>query len=637
MSQELRFDPSEIPGLPISGRPEVTRARLLSALEAGQVMLVLDPGTSSGPFNPPVSWRPDSGVTAGGRWVSDYGSIPFPLLSQELDRLNRLGETPESIASTGGFGSTPPQTGESAGAVEASGPTDRKLSLPLGAAAGIAPLAEPSPRVSWKQVDDTDLPVHLTIGIFMDGTLNNASNVELFKQRVERECLAPLREDPDRLEDCRERLRLLMGESYANAPTNVVKLFELYEEGKQFSDNQKTIYLKVYESGVGTRSGEEDSLWGMSTGLGETGVVAQVRRAFERLATRVKGETDFAKVRKVVLDLFGFSRGAVAARFAIHEILRGSAGLFGQILREKGLEWPKALEIRFVGLFDSVAGIVNPFRLDISAANDRNSPVEIYLDSSSIGSVVQLAAVDEMRENFALNSLYSPNKTIPSNFREIYLPGAHSDIGGGYAKEVVEELLLFPSLAVTGSNTKWPRETLEWDSLNSIQELEKSEGWIGERSLPLKNGHRPRIIIEEEYGEHPAPDGRVELKLKMERVVRGGLSCVSLHLLHGVATDAGAPFREISVRKNMEIPSELVSIYEKISEQVEAGVDRPVLDQEQSEILKQRYTHHSHHYNLFEFMVWDEVARLEPPLRKLHPSQPMLSRERVAYPNQSTE
>lgn len=636
----LRFNPRDFPGLSGRNRPEVTRAYLLSAIEAGQLLLILDPETSSGPLNPPVTWRRDSGDAVGGRWEADSVGTAVLTLLQELDQLNRLGETPGSLASPRAPAMPLQQAEPSArntDPMESTGPTDRELSLPLGAAADIALLTQPSSKEFRDQTEETELPLHLTIGIFTDGTLNNADNVKLFKQRVERECLAPLREDLGQLEACQERLRLLMGESYANAPTNVVKLFDLYEEGELLTAGHKNTYLKAYEPGVGTRSGEDDSLWGMSTGLGETGVVAQVRRVFERVATRIKGETDFANVHKVVFDLFGFSRGAIAARFAAHEILRGAAGLFGQVLQEKGLEWPTDIEIRFVGLFDSVAGIVNPARLDFSAGNDRNEPVEMRLDPSSIGSAVQLAAVDEMRANFALNSLYDPGKDIPSNFTEIYLPGAHSDIGGGYAEEVKEELLLFPTVTLTGSSTKWPRETLEWDSLSSLREQEKAEGWIGDYSLPFKNGFGPRIFIEEEYGEHPAPDGRVELKLKMERTVLGGLSNISLHLLHGMAKHAGVPFKDVAVRKGMEIPSELKSVYEIISKQVEAGVRQPVLDGAQRRLLKQRYVHHSHHYNLFQFMAWDEIAKLEPPFMNLHSSQPTQSRKRVAHPNQSME
>lgn len=43
---------------------------------------------------------------------------------------------------------------------------------------------------------------------------------------------------------------------------------------------RKTITLKAYEPGSGTEAGASDSLAGAATGLGDTGVPAQVKRLF---------------------------------------------------------------------------------------------------------------------------------------------------------------------------------------------------------------------------------------------------------------------------------------------------------------------------------------------------------------------
>ena len=51
---------------------------------------------------------------------------------------------------------------------------------------------------------------------------------------------------------------------------------------------------------------------------------------------------------------------AAAARHAAHEINQGEKGLLAQLFAENGILWPETVEIRFVGLFDSVAAIVNP-------------------------------------------------------------------------------------------------------------------------------------------------------------------------------------------------------------------------------------------------------------------------------------
>ncbi|MBW0146905.1 T6SS phospholipase effector Tle1-like catalytic domain-containing protein [Marinobacter arenosus] len=640
-SPELRFDPSEIPGVPIYSSPDTTRAGLLSALEAGQVMLVLDPGTSHGAINPPVRWRPESSISAGGRWVSDYASMPFPLLSQELDRLNRLGETPESLASSGAVGLMPKQTGQRAGATdaeEASGPTDRKLSLPLGAAAGIAPLAEPAPRAPETQADDTDLPVHLTIGIFLDGTLNNASNVELFKQRVERECLAPLRDDPTRLEDCQKRLRLLMGESYANAPTNIFKLWRLYRERDKVGRGRREVGFSVYQPGVGTETGQPDSLISMATGMGETGILDQTEKASEEIASQIEGLAGSGEVKKFTFDIFGFSRGAAAARHMANDLLRGSEGVFFRKLSERGITWKGEVRIRFMGLFDTVPGVVNLKQFDLHAGDDRYEPIQLYLDPGQVEEVVHLTATDERRENFSLVSVADKDKKLPPNFTEVSMPGAHSDIGGGYSELQVEEVLLHPPLSIRGSQANWHRNTMEWDNLVQIREEILAEGWIGDHSLRIPDGGPPDLWISEDRSEHPAPDGRVELSLRMKRHIRGDYSLVALRLMHNLSRDAGVPLDLIDEQDGqLALSDHLKAVFGHVCEQVSNGRTQIKLDSQQTSLLKQRYVHYSDHYNLLEVLFRDEIFRLEIPFEFLLPSRPSRTRERSIYPNRKAE
>lgn len=634
-----RFDPYDIPGFSAGARPEFLRARLLALLESGDLVLVHNPLTSGQPIDPHVVWKPDSSSSAtSGKWIVS-SAFPFLSMSSEVNALNREELTPAALGLVKAGGSANHQSliGEkSSDSSKSEGPKDHKLSLPLGAAAGIAPLAGASER-TLEQTDSVRLPLHVTVGVFLDGTLNNVENIRVFKRRVERECLIPMRQDRAQLEQCQNRLALLLGESYANAPTNVVKLYSLYEEGEKSTEAAKGIFVKVYEPGAGTRSGGEDSVWGMATGLGETGVEAQARRAFDQVAIRIRGETDFPNVERVIVDLFGFSRGAAASRYAANEILRGTEGLLGEAFRQHKIPWPDDVSIRFVGLFDTVAGIVNPSMLDFSAGNNRNKPLNIALDPKRVRAAVQIAASDETRANFALNSLSDSGKSLPANFREIMLPGAHSDVGGGYPDTQKEDLLLYPALTITGSDCRWPQKTMEWDNLRAIEEFEKAEGWIGEYSLPLSDGQAPKIVINNSYDPHPLPDGRVDLKLTMERMVLGGLSTISLNVLYQLAKKEGVPFTSIPDKADFGIPSALSEIYESLSRHILSGQDHPSLESDQLSFLKQRYIHHSHHFNLFKFIAWNEVAELEPPFREMYASKPASSNRRVIYPNDFKE
>ena len=275
--------------------------------------------------------------------------------------------------------------------------------------------------------------------------------------------------------------------------------------------------FSVYAPGAGSKTGAPDSLEGMTTGLGETGVTEQVKNGFTEVAERIAILVNERPIAKLTVDLFGFSRGGAAARHAANEIAKGSDGELGQSLAAMGIQWPERVTIRFVGLFDTVAGIVNITGGDLSPSNARNTPVNLYLDPATVSTAVQFTAVDECRENFALNSLCNPDGSLPRNFREIMVPGAHSDIGGGYHDSQTEELMLSPKLTIGGSATAWPEQTPQWDNLATLKGVTEAEGWIGTRSLPLTTGEPASLGIHKTVREHPVPDGEVGLDLKLHR------------------------------------------------------------------------------------------------------------------------
>src|SRR5690606_5746136 len=135
-----------------------------------------------------------------------------------------------------------------------------------------------------------------------------------------------------------------------------------------------------------------------------------------------------------------------------------------QMLADSGILWPKTVEIRFVGLFDSVAAIVNFAAGDALAHNNRNHPVKLYLAPDKVGHAVHLTAAHEHRRNFALNSLQSRDGSLPHTFRGLSLPGVHSDIVGGDGGGPREDVLLTRRLRVSRDRLRWPDKTLRWDN-----------------------------------------------------------------------------------------------------------------------------------------------------------------------------
>ena len=633
------------------------------AVKDGELMLVC--AGWGGPVSPMVTWQPDISLPAGGRWRVNGGWLyTSSAIESAVAQLNECGVTPDQLCQSDPWGlgaldanlfST--HTRQCQRQAAQGREDDHRLSLPLGASALVAPVLASASAAEGAKADASQEPspkIHLEVGLFTDGTMNNAANTQAFVEQLERECLIPYESNTISREECARRMGLMLGDSYANAPSNVAKLWDLYIEDEQEVEGTRTYRFSVYAPGAGTKTGEEDALYSAATGMGEAGIIAQVDYAFSQLALRVKevlqdlpAERLDKPIDKLTLDLFGFSRGAAAARHTAHEINQGENGLLAQALADSGILWPKTVDIRFVGLFDSVAAIVNPAAGDLSAHNNRNHPVKLYLDPDKVGHAVHLTAVHEHRRNFALNSLRSHDGSVPDNFREIALPGVHSDIGGGYGDSQREDVLLSPGLPIPRDRLRWPDKTLQWDNLEAKRKQIEAEGWIGPYSLPVRQSEQlqawpkdqgpegpARLEIVTRRYDHPAPDGQVELMLRMLRQVRGEYSRVPLRLMHQLAAEQEVPLREIDPTDDtMSIQDELVPILQHILEQVEQGSDVPSLPTEHEHLLLQRYIHYSAHYNGIETRVAGTPATFEG----LHPHAPVLSGERLVYPQTEGE
>ena len=78
----------------------------------------------------------------------------------------------------------------------------------------------------------------------------------------------------------------------------------------------------IYIEGVGTLDRQEDIKAGFQFGSGDTGIRGKVRRGCEELAKKIKLylPVKINGIIKVTLDVFGFSRGAAAARNFLYEV-----------------------------------------------------------------------------------------------------------------------------------------------------------------------------------------------------------------------------------------------------------------------------------------------------------------------------
>ena len=78
----------------------------------------------------------------------------------------------------------------------------------------------------------------------------------------------------------------------------------------------------IYIEGIGTLDRQEDIKAGFQFGSGDTGIRGKVRRGCEELAKKIKLylPVKINGIIKVTLDVFGFSRGAAAARNFLYEV-----------------------------------------------------------------------------------------------------------------------------------------------------------------------------------------------------------------------------------------------------------------------------------------------------------------------------
>lgn len=217
----------------------------------------------------------------------------------------------------------------------------------------------------------------ISVGIFFDGTGNNGINA--------------LSSDKP----------LNNNESYHGAFTNIFKLYQ------SFNGNEK-----IYIEGIGTIVGSEDNNFAMATcanppygnGYSSDDKLQKAHKFVENII----GNEDF----EYHFYLYGFGRGGMLARTLCNQIL--------------SYYFPKNIKIKFLGVFDTVES--KPFNTyDLSL-------------SHHVENAFHICAINESRFFFPLTGFFEGSKAMQDQqseshsavWKEIFVPGAHADIGGGY-------------------------------------------------------------------------------------------------------------------------------------------------------------------------------------------------------------
>ncbi|MGE4477084.1 MAG: PAAR domain-containing protein [Stutzerimonas sp.] len=441
--------------------------------------------------------------------------------------------------------------------------------------------------------------VTLRIGVFFDGTGNNATNSAIGAQ-----CRAPAlglgeQEALAMVQRC-EAHHLAPDSSYANDVSNIWRLYDLYRDdsGQALTPDKKNANLRVYVTGIGTTTGQPDTRFpGQAFGRGATGLLAKIDEGLallEKALVSFKDENPESALARLELDIFGFSRGAAAARHFANQMLLREQGPLGKLHRRRrlglapGFDWRDAVVINFIGLFDTVAALGGWDDWG-DPSDDVNGGIDLHLAPEAARRVVHLVARDEYRRNFALNQVAPPH-------REIVLPGAHSDLGGGYPP--LDSERLYP----IRPRSNWvSRATSPFSSL-AYQQAQRDTEYA--RQADLLDPHDRTARLETDVWEHftPFSGGRSD-QMKyvlaapyLERRVYGHLSRVYLRVMHALAVEAGVPFNRIQEKDPaLALPEELMPISDKLLAWARSGSG--ALDMEEERLLSQRYVHLSANWN----------------------------------------
>ena len=261
--------------------------------------------------------------------------------------------------------------------------------------------------------------------------------------------------------------------------SNVVRLFRSH---KRSVDDPSVV--SVYIPGIGTYFPEIGDDGGSKLGLG-CGKMGDKRLDFalEKFDAFLKRPLAQAKapvnaIQEINIAVFGFSRGAALARAFVNLVMKERCLLRAEKWTLQNGNWP--VRFRFLGLFDTVASVGLPLSFNTTGGyealagdtaglmknrllkyqatrpellafseqaaagadpapggshghSDWGSRLNVH---ATVEEVRHFVAAHEIRNSFPLDSVSTSAKgriSTPANFHETVYPGAHSDVGGGYA------------------------------------------------------------------------------------------------------------------------------------------------------------------------------------------------------------
>lgn len=191
--------------------------------------------------------------------------------------------------------------------------------------------------------------------------------------------------------------------------------------------------LHIYVTGAPLLS--DDVAANIANTLASSGSPAAQRRMAlrtwqDKLAAALKDRKP--TVEQINVSVFGFSRGAAEARVFVNWLF--------EVCKQEGGGWTFAgipIRLQFLGIFDTVASVGLANLSDSGTLAGHQGWADNTLEiNPAVERCVHFVAGHEVRACFPLDSV-RVKSNYPANAMEVMYPGAHSDVGGGYAPKAL--------------------------------------------------------------------------------------------------------------------------------------------------------------------------------------------------------
>src|SRR5437588_6277929 len=377
---------------------------------------------------------------------------------------------------------------------------------------------------------------------------------------------------------------------FGDKDTNIVRLREILAKSleKDFSPAQASggqqsslvrsrrsaddiEHLVFYARGVGTSA--FDRLRGGALGIG---LSQNIRRAYRQLCFYYEpGDEVF---------VFGFSRGAYTARSLVGMI--GSAGLLKcehctSELEQKVWEFyrtppndrlpgnwvaltpyvhnPKEFRIACLGVFDTVGALGVPLQHFRLYNRDLYEFHNVEL-SSTVEVNLHALAIDEHRVPFQAAIWRKPKfKVYESVTEQVWFPGAHADIGGGYLSD--QDRTNRADSALDDISLQWMigRVKHYYPNMPLTQPDQNSK-----RAFAVQHDSRTLVYKSLPLGLRSVANYPVEIGWRQTCVSRDRHSEPTGEMVHASAIERLGSEIEVSERGQRYMPANLLSVLQKI-------------------------------------------------------------------------